>query len=64
MEQIVQIFSSFEQAEENEIAYWSSRTGEERLESLIEILSLVELDETEAPQGMERFFRVAPVRES
>ena len=64
MEKVINKFSSFKEEQEAEFEYWAQRSHDERLESLLEILSLVEPDETEITPRVERFFKISPLGKS
>ena len=59
MQKVVQKFSSFEEAEESEYAYYRNLSGDEKLEILLELI----MRETPHAATIERCARVHPLTE-
>jgi hypothetical protein len=63
MEKVAAKFTSLDDAERAEWEFYRKLTPNERLEILLEILSLADDDESKASPGMARIYRIARVGE-
>jgi hypothetical protein len=63
MRGVVRTFSSFEEAEDADRAFYASLTPRERLEILLDLVQRHRESMREAPEGLERVYRVAELTE-
>jgi hypothetical protein len=59
----LRVFSSFEDAEDADMAFYASLTPRERLEILLDLIQRQQESRLEAPAGFERVYRVVELSE-
>jgi len=59
VERVVQVFSSFEEAEEADREFYRSLTPAQRIAMLLELLELFRPDQDGAAPRLERVYRIA-----
>ena len=60
---VLRTFSSFEEAEDADRAFYASLTPRERLEILLDLVQRQRESMREAPEGFERVYRIAELSE-
>lgn len=64
MEKTIQVYNSFEEADEAEIAYYASLSPNERVDLLLDIIAAYREAQGEAASRFERVYRIVDLAQS